>query len=82
MKSSVFRVATILLCAASLQAQSVDDGLMVSKKSLFTGVIYGHDEWTDYWEGDAQARQPERRDADDAERHLDGQLRTLSTAST
>ena len=51
MKACVIRVAAILLCAGSLHAQTVDDGLMVSKKSLFTGVLYGHDRWTDYWEG-------------------------------
>ena len=51
MKASVLRVAAILLCAASLQAQTVDDSIMMSRKSLITGVVYGHDRWTDYWEG-------------------------------
>jgi hypothetical protein len=51
MKASLFRIAAFFLCSASLQAQTIDDGLMVAKKSLFTGVLYGHDRWTDYWEG-------------------------------
>ena len=24
---------------------------MVSRKALFTGVLYGHDGWSEYWEG-------------------------------
>jgi hypothetical protein len=44
----------LLACAASaapLHAQSIDDGLMMPKKALFTGVLYGHDQWSEYWEG-------------------------------
>ena len=37
--------------AVPLHAQTIDDGLMVPKKTLFTGVTYGHDSWSDYWEG-------------------------------
>jgi hypothetical protein len=33
------------------RAQMIDDGLMVPSKALFTGVLYGHDNWTEYWEG-------------------------------
>ncbi|HEV7499314.1 MAG TPA: hypothetical protein VGQ33_04880 [Vicinamibacteria bacterium] len=51
MKRRLFPVAALLFWSASLQAQTVDDGLMVPKKALFTGVTYGHDGWTDYWEG-------------------------------
>jgi hypothetical protein len=54
MKACLIRVGAILLSAASLQAQTMDDGLMVAKKSLFTGVLYGHDRWEDYWEGTLQ----------------------------
>jgi Putative MetA-pathway of phenol degradation len=41
-----------LLSCASLHAQTIDDGIMMSKKTLCTGFLYGHDRWTDYWEGD------------------------------
>ena len=56
MKPSFSRVAAVLVAAAavsapSLQAQAIDDGLMVRKNALFTGFVYGHDRWTDYWEG-------------------------------
>jgi hypothetical protein len=34
-----------------LQAQTPTDGLMMSKKSLCTGFLYTHDQWTNYWEG-------------------------------
>jgi hypothetical protein len=48
------RLVVLLLLALSsvpLGAQSIDDSLMVSKKAFFTGVTYGHDEWSEYWEG-------------------------------
>ena len=41
----------LLLAAASLHAQTIDDGIMMKKKALCTGFVYGHDSWTDYWEG-------------------------------
>lgn len=41
-----------LLSCASLHAQTIDDGIMMSKKTLCTGIFYGHDSWTEYWEGD------------------------------
>jgi hypothetical protein len=36
---------------ATLQAQTLEDGFMVRKKNLFTGVFYTHDTWDEYWEG-------------------------------
>jgi hypothetical protein len=44
-------VLALLASAATLPAQAIDDGLMMPKKALFTGVLYGHDEWSQYWEG-------------------------------
>jgi hypothetical protein len=32
--------------------QTIDDGVMMSKGALFTGNIYAHDSWDQYWEGD------------------------------
>lgn len=44
-------VGILVLSSASLQAQTIDDSLMTPKKTLFTGISYGHDSWTSYWEG-------------------------------
>lgn len=35
-----------------LQAQTLTDGLMMSKKQLCTGLLYTNDQWTNYWEGE------------------------------
>ena len=34
-----------------LAAQTVDDGLLVPKRTAMLGVFYGHDSWNEYWEG-------------------------------
>ena len=39
------------LCAAPLRSQTIDDGIMMPKKALCTGFMYGHDSWDQYWEG-------------------------------
>jgi hypothetical protein len=45
-------LGTLLLATpAPARAQTIDDGLMVPGKALFTGVVYGHDSWSEYWEG-------------------------------
>lgn len=41
----------LVLAAASLQAQTIDDGIMMPKKQLFTGTTYTYDTWSRYWEG-------------------------------
>jgi hypothetical protein len=38
-------------CLSTLQAQTLTDGLMMSKKNLCTGFLLAHDQWTNYWEG-------------------------------
>jgi hypothetical protein len=52
---AAFRRVLVLsmLAAAStpLEAQTVDDGIMMSAGSLCAGFSYGHDEWSEYWEG-------------------------------
>jgi hypothetical protein len=35
----------------SLHAQTIDDGIMLSKKTLFSGGLYTWDSWDEYWEG-------------------------------
>jgi hypothetical protein len=33
-------------------SQTVTDGIMMPKKTICTGFLYTHDQWTEYWEGD------------------------------
>ena len=49
----IWLLALLVLGPSSIpaHAQTIDDGLMVNKKALFIGVLYGHDSWSDYWEG-------------------------------
>ena len=49
--ASLLLFVSLALPSTNLLAQTVDDGLMVPRKALFTGVLYGHDRWSDYWEG-------------------------------
>ena len=44
-------IVALLFTAANLPAQAVDDGLMMPRKTLSTGVMYAHDSWSQYWEG-------------------------------
>ena len=47
-------VALVTLFVAdrtSLYAQTLDDGIMISKLKLCTGVFYSYDYWNHYWEG-------------------------------
>ena len=52
--ASLQRLAPVLLLiwlAAPLDAQTIDDGLMVGKRNLFAGDVFVHDSWNWYWEG-------------------------------
>jgi len=44
-------VGLLMLASSSAGAQSVDDGSMMPKGILSTGVLYTHDSWNQYWEG-------------------------------
>ena len=44
-------ILMLVLTSASLRAQVPDDGLMMPRKTLSTGVMYMHDSWDQYWEG-------------------------------
>src|SRR5262245_50337514 len=44
-------VALFSLSAVTASAQTVEDAVMMPKKTLCTGVIYAHDQWDEYWEG-------------------------------
>lgn len=39
------------LAPALLRAQTLNDGLMMTKGDFCTGFLFTHDRWTDYWEG-------------------------------
>ena len=41
----------LVLGAASLHAQTIDDSVMMPRQQLCTGFIYMHDAWDRYWEG-------------------------------
>jgi hypothetical protein len=45
-------IVTLLIRAASSRAQTLTDGLMMSKQSICTGFLYTNDQWTNYWEGE------------------------------
>lgn len=44
-------LALIALSSSSLPAQTIDDGFLMSKRVLATGIVYSHDSWDEYWEG-------------------------------
>jgi hypothetical protein len=44
-------VTALASSAASLTAQTIEDGLMMSSRSLCTGLLYTHESWDQYWEG-------------------------------
>jgi hypothetical protein len=44
----------LLLAAAAcpaVHAQTIDDGIMMSRRSVQAGGVYTHDSWSEYWEG-------------------------------
>jgi hypothetical protein len=44
-------VASTVAVSGSARAQTPDDGVMMAKGEVFTGDIYTHDTWDEYWEG-------------------------------
>jgi Putative MetA-pathway of phenol degradation len=58
----------LLLLATPVHAQTVDDQIMIEGKTLFTGYLFTHDRWDDYWEG------PLKRD--------NGNIGTLTTQTS
>ena len=41
----------LALGATTLDAQTIDDHLMMPRQQLCTGFVYMHDSWDRYWEG-------------------------------
>ena len=54
-RSSLLRLISLsfllLLSSAPVAAQTIDDGVMLQKGTLFAGWVYSHDSWDQYWEG-------------------------------
>ena len=48
---ALFLAATALGGASTVAAQTLDDGLMMPKRTLSAGIIYARDSWDEYWEG-------------------------------
>jgi len=44
-------MALIALSTAPVEAQTIDDGLLMPRRILGTGLLYAHESWTEYWEG-------------------------------
>ena len=47
----LYALALFALMAVPLQAQTIDDGIMLRQRELLTGNFYSHDSWDEYWEG-------------------------------
>ena len=47
----IARVLLLLIAPATLQAQTIDDGALFPRRALSTGVVYAHEDWSQYWEG-------------------------------
>jgi hypothetical protein len=41
----------VLFCSSALSGQTIDDGVMIPRNTVFTGALYTHDSWDHYWEG-------------------------------
>lgn len=52
MASTRWWTAVLVLAAAPLSAQSVDDGMLLPKRALDVGLMYSHESWSNYWEGE------------------------------
>ena len=44
-------LALLLALAPPVGAQSPDDGLLMPRRAVSAGVVYTHDSWDQYWEG-------------------------------
>jgi hypothetical protein len=44
-------IGVLFFCSPVLSAQTIDDGVMIPRNTVFTGVLYTHDSWDHYWEG-------------------------------
>ena len=49
--SSALVATGLLATPTALHAQTIEDAIMLGKGELFTGALYTHDSWDEYWEG-------------------------------
>lgn len=49
--SIVLVLLSIAPVTASVQAQTLDDGVLLPRRTLGAGVVYSHERWSEYWEG-------------------------------
>ena len=47
----LFALALVASLPVALRAQTIQDGVMLSKGQLFTGGLYARESWDQYWEG-------------------------------
>ena len=47
----LFALALVASLPGALRAQTIQDGIMLSKGQLFTGGLYTRESWDQYWEG-------------------------------
>lgn len=45
-----------LVCALPVNAQTIEDGIMMGRRELQTGNLYSHASWDQYWEGTLKRR--------------------------
>jgi len=44
-------VLWLLIVPATMRAQTIDDGMLLPRRALGTGLVYAHESWSQYWEG-------------------------------
>lgn len=49
-----FGLVVVLALSMPLCAQTIEDGIMLNQKNLFTGPQYAYSYWNEYWEGTRQ----------------------------
>lgn len=52
--SFVVVLSSIIWFALPVRAQTVDDGVLLRRRTLGAGVLYTHESWSEYWEGTLQ----------------------------
>jgi hypothetical protein len=50
MNKSAIVLLLVAVCPP-VHAQTIDDGIMMTRRSLQAGAVYTHDSWSEYWEG-------------------------------
>jgi hypothetical protein len=52
MRKSSLALFLLMTCCCFAHSQTIDDGIMLSKRTICTGFLYTHDGWDHYWEGE------------------------------